>query len=111
MTARQFASNPIQIGWKYPVLEGGSIPKRPRLSGQHRHIMPRVEDRFIPAKAALMDAYNTTVLTQFDPIRISPDLDRTANSTGCNRVFIAVEAYQVLETDAVTPWNPSNLLT
>ena len=75
--------------------------------------MPGIENGLIPTERAPVLADQAAILTQFDPIGIGADLDRTPDCARSHRVFVAVylllsnRTRQVLETDAGTAWNPS----
>src|ERR1051326_2182268 len=55
---------------EHPVLEGSTVPERPRLAGQHGNIVPGVIDRLIATEPAGMLANDLAVLAGCDPVRI-----------------------------------------
>ena len=92
--AGELAPDPVDAGGQHPVLEGRAIPQGAGLAGQHRHVVPGIEDRLVAPEAAGMLADDPAVLAQLDPIGIGPDLDRPADGTGRDRVSVVVEAHQ-----------------
>jgi hypothetical protein len=92
--ALQTAPQPLQPGRQRPVLERRAVSERAGLSGQHRHVMPRVVDRLAAAEAAAMLADDHPVLADHDVVGVSLNLDRPADGTGADRVLVIVEAHQ-----------------
>ena len=54
--AGELAADPIERGWQHPVLERRTVPQRPGLPRQHRHVVPGIVGRLIAAEAAAMIA-------------------------------------------------------
>ena len=92
--AGELAADPVERGRQHPVLERRAVPQRPRLAGQHRHVVPGIEDRLVAAEAAAMLADEPALLAQLDPIGIGADLHRAADGARGDRVAVVVEADQ-----------------
>ena len=86
------APDPGEARWQNPILERRPIPKGTRLAGQHRNIVPGVEHGLVTAESATVFSDGPAVLAKLDPFRIGADLDRAADGTGYDRVFVVVEA-------------------
>ena len=56
--------------------------------------MPGVVDRVAAAERTGMFGNDPTVLTDYDAIGISMNLNRTTDRTGRHRVLVVVEAHQ-----------------
>ena len=56
--------------------------------------MPGIEDRFSAREAAFMFSNTLTVLAQDDPRGINLQLNRTANRSGLNAVFVSIKVDQ-----------------
>ena len=79
---------------QHPVLERRAVAQRAGLAGQHRHVVPGIEDGLVAAEGAGMLADDPPVLAQLDPIGIGADLDRAADRAGRDRVLVVVEAHE-----------------
>ena len=92
--ALQLTPHALQAGRQQPVLERRAIPQRARLSGKHRHVMPRIVDCRAPPEATAMLADNRAVLADHKAIGVGLDLDRPSRGPRGDRVFVIVETYQ-----------------
>jgi hypothetical protein len=92
--ALQLTPQALQAGRQEPVLEGGAIPQRAGLPGEHRDVMPGIVDRLAAAETAVMLADDCAILADHNAIGVSLDLDWPADGARGDRVFVVVEAYQ-----------------
>ena len=91
IAALQLASDRGHGGWKHPVLERSPITQRAGFACQHRHIMPRIIDRLASPEGAGMFTDYHTILPDDDAFGIGMHINRTANGSRQDRVFVAVE--------------------
>ena len=90
----QAALHAAQSTRQHPALERGAVAQCARLAGQYRHVVPRVVDGLVAAKAAGMVAHHLAVLADGDTVGIGVHLDRPPDRLRHHRVFVLVEAYQ-----------------
>ena len=90
--AGELAPDALDRGGQDPVLEGRAVAQGAGLAGEHRHVVPGIEDRLATAEGAWMLADDAPVLADFDPVGIGTDLDRPADRARRDRVPVVVEA-------------------
>src|SRR5271170_2244758 len=90
----ELAPYPFYRSRQYPVFEGSAVAQGARLASQHWHIMPGIVGRLTAAERSWMLGNDASILADHDAVGIGMNLDRTPDCTGCDRVFVVVEAYQ-----------------
>ena len=90
----ELAPNLSQGRWQFPILERRPVAQGAGLAAQNRDVVQRIVDRFVTAEGAIMASHGLSVLPAFQPVGISPDLDRSANRAGVHGVTVLVEAHE-----------------
>lgn len=90
----ELALNPAQGRWQFPVLERRPVAQCAGLAGQNRDVVEWIVDRPGAAEGPIMPAHDPAVLPAFQTISIGPDLDRSPDRTGIDRVSVVVETHE-----------------
>ncbi len=89
--ALELAPHGRHRGWQHPVLDRSTIAQCAGFARQNRHMVPRVVDRLVPAKAAGMFCDDRSVLPDDDLPGIGMDFDGPSDSRRDNGIPVVVE--------------------
>lgn len=92
--AFQLALNTAQRRRQLPSLEGCAVAQRARFARQDGYVMQGIVDGVVASEDPIMASDNLAVLPAFQPVGVSPDLDRPPDSPGIDRIPVLVEAHE-----------------
>ena len=92
--AFQLALHTANRDRQIPRLERRSIAQSAGFAGQNGYIMQGIVDGVVAAEDTHMETDDLTVLPALEAIGVSPDLDRSADRAGIDRVTVLVEAHE-----------------
>ena len=90
----ELALHTAQCRRKVPSLEGRAIAQRAGLACKDGYVMQGIVDRVVAPEDPIMASDDLSVLPAFQPVCVSPDLDRPPDRSGIHRVAVLVEAHE-----------------
>ncbi len=90
----QLALHTAQCRRQIPSLEGRAVAQSAWFARQDGYVMQGIVDRVVAPEDPIMASDNLAVLPAFQPVGVSPDLDRPPDRPGIDRVAVLVEAHE-----------------
>lgn len=90
----ELALHTAQCRREVPSLEGRAIAQRAGLACKDGYVMQGIVDGVVAPEDPIMASDDLSVLPAFQPVCVSPDLDRPPDRPGIHRVAVLVEAHE-----------------